>query len=197
MRKNAAAPSPAASHSTEGSSRRLRREEHDGGRQHDPVRNDPALEIGRRDRDEDGAERRADQEVPGVPELERRNPRQGAQWLPRPPGSATRSTRRSGGNDRAAPRTRRAARCRTTRGSSRNSGTPSRARRSNAAAGIRAATTFRKLPTARPGARTTAANPTFIRSGLRRARPGRTERRLECTARRRALRPRAPRAHAP
>ena len=45
--------------------------------------------------------------------------------------------------------------------------------------GIRAATTFRKLPTARPGARTTAANSTFIRSGLRRARSGRTERRLE------------------
>src|SRR3954452_15510514 len=39
--------------------------------------------------------------------------------------------------------------------------------------GSRAATTFKKQPTARPGARTTAANATFIRSGLRRARPGR------------------------
>src|ERR1700741_1696255 len=38
--------------------------------------------------------------------------------------------------------------------------------------GIRAATTFRKLPTARPGARTTAANSTFIRSALRRAGSG-------------------------
>src|SRR5580765_3112703 len=48
--------------------------------------------------------------------------------------------------------------------------------------GILAATTFRKLPTARPGARTTAANATFIRSGLRRARPSRTERGLERVA---------------
>src|SRR4051812_810556 len=39
--------------------------------------------------------------------------------------------------------------------------------------GSRAATTFRKLPTARPGARTTAAKDTFIRSGLGRARSGR------------------------
>src|SRR3954452_23790676 len=39
--------------------------------------------------------------------------------------------------------------------------------------GSRAATTFRKLPTARPGARTTAAKDTFIRSGFRRPRSGR------------------------
>src|SRR5579884_1729442 len=37
--------------------------------------------------------------------------------------------------------------------------------------GIRAASTLRKLPTASPGASVSAASSTFIRCGLRRARP--------------------------
>src|SRR3954462_10814398 len=53
--------------------------------------------------------------------------------------------------------------------------------------GSRAATTFRKLPTARPGARTTAANDTFIGSGLRRARSGRERVALLRSFRRRSL----------
>ena len=49
---------------------RLAGEHEGGGGQHDPVRDDPPLDVGRGDGDERDAEDRGDQGIPAEPELE-------------------------------------------------------------------------------------------------------------------------------
>ena len=175
----------------------LRHEHDDGGGQDDPVRDDPPLEVGRGDRDEHGAEERGDEGVPG----ERRTEH-----------AAGDEQRRAGLDERVAPRDRRAAVAAAAAQHSvrderdvvvprdrrrRSSCTPSRARRSSGAAGTRAATTFRKLPTARPGAKTTAASATFIAQPVRRSSVKQRVRGGSRRARRQPQSPRRPARRAP
>ena len=138
--------------------RRLRREDDDEGRQDDAVRNDPELDVRRRNGDEDEAEERCDERLGVEPELPARSRRRAAPTRARRPDSATESPLCSCGNARAEEARRR-------------TGTLSRqpiswpqlmqaepGETSERRSGTRAATTFMKLPSARPGANANAAS---------------------------------------
>ena len=93
--------------------------------QDDPVRDDPVLEVGRRDRDEREAEEGGDGRLGVEPELPDAGGDEQRRRRARPPGSARRSRPAGRGSGRAGGATRRAARCRTTRSPRRSSCTPS------------------------------------------------------------------------
>ena len=122
-----------------------------GGRQDDPVRDDEALDVDHRDRDEHGAEERGDRGLEREPEDEDAggDEQRGDELDGRV--AATGSRRRSSGSARAGGGTRRPGCCRAARSAPRTTGRPTAGGRSSARAGSRAATTFRKLPIARPG----------------------------------------------
>ncbi len=162
MSRNPLAPRPAIEPFDRRMHDRVGDEHEDGCRKHDAVGDDSALVVGRRDRDQRRAEDRGDCRVPGETELERAaGDQEGREAFDRR-DSATRSCYCNGGSGPAARATRPAARCRTTRDWPRTTCMPSLGRRSSDRSGSRAATTFKKLPTASPGANITAASPRFM-----------------------------------
>ena len=87
-KRKSEAPSAPSSHSRLGSQRGLRGEHDHGRRQHDAVRDDPVLEVDRRDRDEDDAEEGRDGGLEASGRTRARSPRRAARRRARRPGRA-------------------------------------------------------------------------------------------------------------
>ncbi len=165
MRRVRRAPTPG-----DGSSAVCAREDDRGSGQHDPVRDDPALEIGHRDGDERGAEERGDRCIRRQPEGEHAGADRSAvheldeRVLPgdRRAAAAAAAAEQQLREDRDVVVPRDAA-WRTTC-------TPRAGCTTERRSGTRAATTFRKLPSARPGTNASAARAaltTYLLSAVR------------------------------